>query len=161
MKTTHSDSVFPVISDEQIRRDLKETAFWTQLLAYIMWGLLILAGFFFIGAGFWFNPWGRLAESGLEDPALEQAMQMNPFAHSIIFVFIYAFYVLFIGLPAYFLYRFGRRIKQALRQNNDDALRDAVRYLKYYFTFYGIIAAFTAVMYLLVFISSAVAFLVF
>ena len=55
------------------------------------------------------------------------------------FLFIYLF---IIGLPTWFLFQFARKTQKAISTQNPMLLESGLRYHKFFFMFYGIIAAF-------------------
>lgn len=115
-----------IISD-QAKTYLKETAKWANFLSivgFVIVGLMILFGLFFgaiIGAFM----------SGMQD---ESIPAMSGGLMGLIYVIIAIIYL----MPTLYLYRFGRRTKEALKADDTDALTRAFKQLKSCFKFLGI-----------------------
>ncbi len=60
------------------------------------------------------------------------------------------FYLFIIGLPVWFLFQFSSKAKRAIPTQDPVLLENALRFLKYFFTFYGDIAAFFIGLYVLI-----------
>ena len=104
----------------------RKWAFFLAIMGFIGCAFMVLAGAFF---GLWFGllneyfPGGRMMGEG---PAIGMALMY------LVFAVVYFF-------PAFFLMRFSLQTKGALATHSPDLITDALRYLKLFFTYVGIL----------------------
>jgi hypothetical protein len=100
---------------------IRKWAFFLAIMAFIGCGMMLLFGLFF---GFL----GSLVPEAEGLSQLPGALMMAIYCGMGVVYFF----------PAYFLLNFASRLKTALSTHNSDVLTDALKYLKYEFTFFGV-----------------------
>ncbi len=122
--------------DSSAIEHLKETRGWTNfisILGFVFLGLLLIMALAGGAAMARFNP----AAAEIERGAFLMIM--------LIMILIYFF-------PIYFLYNFSRYSKIAIRNTDQSAFVEAMRYLKLHYRYMGIIMIIICSIYILVFI---------
>jgi hypothetical protein len=109
---------------------LNEASRWGRFLAilgFIYIGLLLLIGILF-------GSFGNNLIPGTGDS--DSPMRLSGVFVSFLIILVAA--VLFV--PVLYLYKFSTKMRKALRNNDQPALTDALKNLKSFFRFYGIVA---------------------
>jgi len=161
MNNLASDSSTPLTIDQIMRRDLKEIAGWAMFLSIVMWVLLAIVTVIILAFGLLSWHWNEWMLAGMEDAPVDESLMMGPFTNRFTLLLLLLVYGFFIGLPAVFLYRFAKNIKNGLRLNSASAIREGFAQMKYFFRFYGILMAFFIGFYILIIIVSVIAFVLF
>jgi len=133
--------------EQETLNDLNTTRKWTMFLAilgFIAIGLMVIVGLF---AGVFLSIF-RTADTSLGFP------EWMVFLIVIIFIVIYF-------IPVLFLFRFSKYTATAVRTLDNNALRKAIKNLKAYYVFTGILVIIVLSVYLIAFIAAgaSVAFL--
>lgn len=126
----HSEEDKPAVAvDETVKAYMLEMGRWTKFLAvftFVMMGLMILGGFFMM----------------MTMPALYNEQGLGPVAGGIFGGFFFLFYLLFVAVffyPTWALLKYATTIKRALATFDQQLFRAAMRYIKNYFLYTGIL----------------------
>ncbi|MBO3097722.1 DUF5362 family protein [Gelidibacter pelagius] len=124
---------------------LKETSTWTyflSILGFIGIGLMILGGLFF-------SLMMNMMPGG--NPYAGLGVDMSYFG------LIYVVIALFYFFPVLYLFNFSRKMKGALRSNNNDELTAAFSNLKSHYKFVGIFTIVIMSLYVLILVFAMIA----
>lgn len=149
MEQTANSDLFDLRLDQSSINYLGETARWSKFLAiigFIYCGLLVICGLFIGSIMSAMMP--VMGDSG-----------MSTVGSVFIGVFVIAMSLL-LFFPALFLYKFSVKTKQAINSNDQPVLTDALKNLKSFFKFYGIIVIIFLSIYLLAFVAGMIGALV-
>lgn len=131
MEQSEKLNLFELQLDQPSINYLNEAARWSRFLAilgFIYIGLLLIIGLLF----------GSFGNSLLPGSGGESDMPMRLSGVFISILLILVAGVLFI--PVLYLFNFSTKMRKALRNNDQPVLTDALRNLKSFFKFYGILA---------------------
>jgi heme/copper-type cytochrome/quinol oxidase subunit 2 len=134
-------NLFELQLDQPSLGYLNETARWSRflsILGFIMCGLLVLMGVLY---GTVFSSLMKTADP--ETAALAGGIVSTIVAFSMICGALLLFF------PSLYLFRFSSRMKRAYSNNDQTALTDALKNLKSFFKFYGIVTIVTLSFYAL------------
>ncbi|TPG40163.1 hypothetical protein [Flavobacterium pectinovorum] len=142
MEETSVFEKFELQLDQTARDFLKETAKWAYILSiigYVGIGLMLLLAVF---AGSIFSSMGSAMPGmgGLGG------------SFGIIMAFVYVFIAAIYFFPIYYLNKFAVNAKRAFRDNDSEALTNALGYLKSHYKFIGILMLAIMVLYGLIFV---------
>jgi hypothetical protein len=151
MEQSGSTDLFDLHIDQSSMNYLNETARWARFLSiigFIYCGLMILCGIF-IG-----TIMSIMSPSMGGESAAMNAMGTGFVGVVIVIVSLLLFF------PAYYLFNFSTKIKRALHNNDQPVLTDALKNLKSFFKFYGILLIVLISFYVLVFVVAMIGALV-
>ena len=131
------ESAFDLMITDAAKTFLKEIAKWTNFLSII--GFIMVGLFAFLGIGM------SIAMVGSND--FMSPVGIPGFLFGIIYFFLAAIYF----FPIYYLFKFSKNLKKALIQVDNDALTDAIRFLKSHYKFIGILTIIMMALYFLFF----------
>lgn len=131
------ESAFDLMITDAAKTFLKEIAKWTNFLSII--GFIMVGLFAFLGIGM------SIAMVGSND--FMAPAGIPGFLFGIIYFFLAAIYF----FPVYYLFKFSKNLKKALIQVDNDALTDAIRFLKSHYKFIGILTIIMMALYFLFF----------
>ena len=130
---------FELSISEEIKGYLKETASWAYFLAivgFVGLALLLIFGLFF----------GAIISSMPTDPYSELGIGTGFIG------FIYVILAVIYFFPILYLYKFAKKMKNALSSNNNSELTESFSNLKSHYKFVGIFTAVILSLYLLIFL---------
>jgi hypothetical protein len=151
MEQPANDDLFDLQLDQASVNYLSETARWSRLLSivgFIYCGLMIIIGLFF-GSVMARMMSGMNSMNGSEAAAL-------PAMGGGVFGFFFILMALILFFPAYYLFNFSSKMRQALRNSDQAELTDSLKNLKSFFKFYGIVVIILLSFYTLVFIATMI-----
>lgn len=147
MEQKSAFETFELEVNENIKGLLKETASWTyflSILGFVGIGILVVFGIFF----------GTIMSAG----ALGNA---NPYANMGVsmgyFGFIYVVMGLIYFFPVLYLFKFSKKMKQALSTKNNEDFKLAITNLKSHYKFMGVFTIVIFSIYILAFIIGLIA----
>jgi MFS family permease len=133
-------NLFELQLDQSSINYLNESARWARFLAiigFIFCGLMVIVGIFFGGA-----------MAGMMSGMSGETAQLSG-AFSVMISFAYIVAALITFFPSLYLFLFGSRMRKAIHNNDQPVLTDALKNLKSFFKFYGIIMIITLSIYAL------------
>jgi hypothetical protein len=142
MEETSVFEKFELQLDQTARDFLKETAKWAYILSiigYVGIGLMLLLAVF---AGSIFSSMGS---------TMPRMGGMGG-SFGIIMAFVYIFLAAIYFFPIYYLNKFAVNAKRAFRDNDSEALTNALGYLKSHYKFIGILMLAIMALYGLIFV---------
>jgi Family of unknown function (DUF5362) len=151
MEQPEKINLFELQLDQSAINYLNEASRWSRflsILGFIYIGLLLIIGILF----------GSFGNSLMPGTGGESEMPMRLSGVLISFLLILAAAVLFI--PVLFLFNFSTKMRRALRNNDQPVLADALKNLKSFFKFYGILAIICLSLYGLAIIAAVIGGLV-
>ncbi len=140
-------NLFELQLDQSSINYLNEASRWSRFLAilgFIYIGLLLIIGILF----------GAIGNSLLQGTGGDSDMPARFSGVFISFLLILVAAVLFV--PVLYLYNFSTKMRKALRNNDQPVLTDALKNLKSFFKFYGIIAIVVLSLYGLAIIAAVI-----
>ena len=95
-------------------------------------------------------------------PIMKRVSPDSPVSHmpTLMFTVIYIVFGVIYFFPFYFLIRFAVKVKQALKNNEQQALNEGFRSLQSHYTFIGILVAILVGIYLLVGLGVGISFMI-
>lgn len=130
MEQSGNTDLFDLHIDQSSMNYLSEAARWARFLSiigFIYCGLMIICGIFI----------GSIMSMMVPSMGGESAA-MSAVGTGFVGVFI-VIVSLLLFFPAYYLFSFSSKIKRALHNNDQPVLTDALKNLKSFFKFYGIL----------------------
>jgi heme/copper-type cytochrome/quinol oxidase subunit 2 len=129
MEQTENVNLFELQLDQSSINYLNEASRWSRflsILGFIYIGLLIIAGILF----------GSFGNSLMPGSDAEMPMRLSGVFISLIFILM----ALVLFIPVLYLFNFSSKMRKALRNNDQPVLTEALKNLKSFFKFYGILA---------------------
>jgi Family of unknown function (DUF5362) len=148
MEHTNDVSLFDLKVDQQAAGYLSETAKWARflsILGFIFCGLIFICSFFI----------GTLIATAMTNFYGSPGLFGSSF-----FTVFYLGIGLLIFFPTLYLFNFSRKMKNAVRANDQLALDNSLKNLKSFFKFNGIVAIITISLYTLAIIFAIVGVMV-
>ncbi len=131
MEQSEKLNLFELQLDQPSINYLNEASRWSRFLAilgFIYIGLLLLFAIIF----------GSIGNSLMQGTGSESEMPLKRSGVFVCFLLILVAAVLFV--PVLYLFNFSSKMRRALRNNDQLVLTDALKNLKSFFKFYGILA---------------------
>jgi hypothetical protein len=140
-------NLFELQLDQPSINYLNEASRWSRflsILGFVYIGLLLIAGLLF----------GSFGNSLLSGTGGESEMPMR--LSGVLFSFIFILVALVLFFPVLYLFNFSSKMRRALRNNDQTVLTEALKNLKSFFKFYGILAIIGLSFYALAIIAAVI-----
>jgi hypothetical protein len=141
-----STNLFELQLDQPSINYLNEASRWSRflsILGFVYIGLLLIVGILF-------GSFGNSLMSGTGDSELPMRFS------GVFFSFIFILMALVLFIPVLYLFNFSSKTRRALRNNDQHVLTEALKNLKSFFKFYGILAIIGLSIYALAIVAAVI-----